>query len=250
MPLRRARPLPRAFEDDLAMNRWITMALLSGACAAAPAQTAAPLARDAMAERLAACTTCHGKEGRATNAGYFPRIAGKPAGYLYNQLLNFRDGRRQNAAMAYLLEHLSDDYLREIAEHFARLDLPYPPPQTRDAAPATLARGAALVRQGDAALSLPACTACHGERMTGALPAVPGLLGLPRDYLNAQLGAWRSGLRHAQPPDCMATIARRLALDDISALSLWLSSQPVPTDASPQTAPAVKLPLDCGGATP
>jgi hypothetical protein len=25
--------------------------------------------------------------------GYYPRIAGKPAGYLYNQLLNFRDGR-------------------------------------------------------------------------------------------------------------------------------------------------------------
>jgi cytochrome c553 len=232
------------------MNRWLTMALLSAVCAAAPAQTAAPLARDAMAERLAACTTCHGKEGRATNAGYFPRIAGKPAGYLYNQLLNFRDGRRQNAAMAYLLEHLSDDYLREIADHFAGLDLPYPPPQTRDAAAAALSRGAALVRQGDAALSLPACNACHGERMTGVLPAVPGLLGLPRDYLNAQLGAWRSGLRHAQAPDCMASIARRLALDDISALSLWLSSQPVPADASPQPAPAGKLPLDCGGAKP
>ena len=200
------------------MNRWITMALLSGACAAAPAQTAAPLARDAMAERLAACTTCHGKEGRATNAGYFPRIAGKPAGYLYNQLLNFRDGRRQNAAMAYLLEHLSDDYLREIAEHFARLDLPYPPPQTRDAAPATLARGAALVRQGDAALSLPACTACHGERMTGALPAVPGparpAARLPQCAARrlAQRPAARPAARlhgHHRPPPARSTTSVR-----------------------------------------
>jgi cytochrome c553 len=231
------------------MIRGLLTVVLSCAWAAVPAQTV-PLAREAMAERMAACTVCHGKEGRATNAGYFPRIAGKPAGYLYNQLLNFRDGRRQNAAMAYLLDPLSDDYLREIAAHFAGLDLPYPPPQTRDAPAAALARGAALVREGDASRSLPACTACHGERMTGALPAVPGLLGLPRDYLNAQLGAWRSGLRHAQAPDCMATIARRLAADDISALSLWLSSQPVPADAAPQPASAGKPPLDCGGATP
>ena len=56
---------------------------------------------DTMAQRMQACTVCHGKEGRATNAGYFPRIAGKPAGYLYNQLLNFREGRRHNATMAY-----------------------------------------------------------------------------------------------------------------------------------------------------
>ena len=48
-----------------------------------------------MAERVRACTACHGKEGRATSDGYYPRIAGKPAGYLYNQLVNFRDGRRQ-----------------------------------------------------------------------------------------------------------------------------------------------------------
>ena len=38
-------------------------------------------------------------------------------------------------------------------------------------------------------------------------PAVPGLLGLPRDYLNGQLGAWQTRQRHATAPDCMATIA-------------------------------------------
>ena len=53
--------------------------------------------KDRIAERVKACTVCHGKDGRATNEGYFPRIAGKPAGYLYAQLINFRDGRRNNA---------------------------------------------------------------------------------------------------------------------------------------------------------
>ena len=52
---------------------------------------AAPAFEDSMAQRTLACTACHGKEGRAGPDGYYPRIAGKPAGYLYNQLLNFRD---------------------------------------------------------------------------------------------------------------------------------------------------------------
>ena len=98
-----------------------------------------------MASRVLACTTCHGKEGRATAEGYFPRIAGKPAGYLHNQLLNFRDGRRSYPQMGYLIEHLTDDYLREMAVHFAALDLPYPPPPAPQGTPAQLEQGRALV---------------------------------------------------------------------------------------------------------
>ena len=88
---------------------------LGAATAAEPLRTVP----DTLAQRAVACTLCHGKEGRATNAGYFPRIAGKPAGYLYNQLMHFRDGRRQNPGMTNLLDHLSDAYLLDIAQHFA-----------------------------------------------------------------------------------------------------------------------------------
>ena len=75
-----------------------------------------------------ACTGCHGREGRAAPDGYYPRIAGKPAGYLFNQLRNFRDERRHYELMNGLLALLDDAYLREIAAYFAALDLPYPPP--------------------------------------------------------------------------------------------------------------------------
>ena len=60
-----------------------------------------------MTERMQACISCHGKAGRTINREYLPRIAGKPAGYLFNQLLNFRDGRRNNAVMTHLLQPLS-----------------------------------------------------------------------------------------------------------------------------------------------
>ncbi len=194
---------------------------------------------------MKACAACHGQEGRATNSGYFPRIAGKPAGYLHNQLINFREGRRQNATMAYLLDHMTDQYLHEIANHFASLDLPYPPAQTTQAPPATLARGEQLVRHGDAARGVPACAGCHGAAMTGVVPAMPGLLGLPYDYLLGQLGAWRTGMRRAAAPDCMGEITRRLSPQDVVAVTTWLSSQPV-TQSQPARSLPAKPPMECG----
>ncbi|MFT3857503.1 MAG: c-type cytochrome [Aquabacterium sp.] len=201
---------------------------------------------DTLAQRLQACTACHGAQGRATNQGYFPRIAGKPAGYLYNQLVNFQQGRRSNAAMTYLVDHLSEAYLQEIAGHFGALALPYPAPQPASAPPAVLARGRALALQGDATRRLPACLQCHGERLTGAMPAFPGLLGLSRDYLLAQFGAWRSGQRRAASPDCMAEITRRLSADDVAAVASWLAAQPLPADTHPAASAATPLPMDCG----
>jgi len=199
-----------------------------------------------MGQRMMACTVCHGAQGRATSSGYFPRIAGKPADYLYNQLLHFRDGRRQNPGMARLLDNLSDAYLRDMAEHFASLDLPYPPPQPAAASSDVLARGEALVRQGDADRDIPACMACHGAALTGLEPAIPGLLGLPRDYLIGQMGAWRTGLRLASPPDCMSEIAQRLSADEVSAVASWLAAQPLPANTRAAPASAQPLPMACG----
>jgi cytochrome c553 len=227
------------------LRGWRSLALVALLAAMSTKGLAAPF-EDSMAQRVLACTGCHGPEGRAAADGYYPRIAGKPAGYLYNQLLNFRDGRRQYRLMNALLAPLGDAYLGEIAAHFSGLDVPYPPPMAApsEALPGVAAR---IVHEGDAARKLPACTACHGAAMTGTAPFVPGLLGLPRDYLNAQLGAWRTGKRRAQSPDCMAVVAEALAPEEIGALSSWLAAQPVPAGARPATVFAAPLPMACGG---
>jgi cytochrome c553 len=221
--------------------------LLAAAATDATAAPAVPF-EDTIAQRVLACTGCHGREGRAAADGYYPRIAGKPAGYLFNQLRNFRDERRRYDLMNGLLALLDDTYLREIAEHFASLELPYPPPAPIGS-PALREAGEALVRRGDPVRGLPACADCHGTRMTGRTPFIPGLLGLPRDYLNAQLGAWRNGQRRAEAPDCMAQVAQRLSIEDIGAVSAWLASQPVPAHAAASIEPTATLPLPCGGVT-
>jgi len=244
--------------------------LLSAFLLCGAAASATPVVfQDNMAQRTLACTSCHGREGRAGPDGYYPRIAGKPAGYLYAQLLHFREGRRHYGLMAGLLETLSDEYLYEIARHFASQDLPYPPPQRANVPPEVLQRGQLLVTHGDTERRVPACASCHGKALTGVAPNVPGLLGLPRDYLNAQLGAWRTGQRRALAPDCMAEIARRLSSDDLSAVTAWLSSEVVPAtrhavsaeapapqrrkgrkaQVAPPPAPEPP-PMDCGAAQP
>jgi cytochrome c553 len=227
---------------------WALAALLSGyALAQGPRRI-----EDNMAERTRACTACHGDQGRAGPDGYYPRLAGKPAGYLHNQLRNFAQGRRHYGLMSRLVEPLDDAYMAEIAAHFASLSLPYPPPAPSKLPAALLARGEALVLRGDAQRGLPACVQCHGEKLTGVQPHVPGLLGLPLDYLNAQLGAWQTGQRRAQAPDCMAQILQRLPHEDIIAVSNWLASQALPTDTRPAPAPRQALLRDarwrCGSA--
>lgn len=235
--------IPRRAAGLAAVTALVAAASLSLLAPAAHAQQVA----DAMAKRVAPCMACHGKEGRAAADGYYPRIAGKPEGYLYNQLRNFRDGRRQQyPLMVYMVQHLSDDYLKEMAGFFASQHLPYPPPQTVDAPAATLERGRQLVQNGDPSRKIPACAACHGEALTGVSPAIPGLLGLPRDYINSQFGAWREGTRRAAEPDCMGQITRQLTPEDVAAVSTWLSSRSVPADARPAASLPAKLPVACG----
>jgi cytochrome c553 len=198
----------------------------------ANAQTPSKIVADSMAERSKTCVVCHGKEGRATNDGFFPRIAGKPSDYLFNQLTNFRDGRRQQVHMNYLVSNLPDVYLKDMAQYFANLDLPYANPQVTDLNPSILQRGQALVFTGDPSKKIAACVSCHGQSMMGMRSASPSLLGLPRDYLVAQLGAWQTGSRRAHTPDCMAKVAKQLSPNDIAAVTHWLAAQPISPEIS------------------
>ncbi|HEY2592178.1 MAG TPA: c-type cytochrome, partial [Steroidobacteraceae bacterium] len=86
--------------------------------------------------------------------------------------------------------------------------------------------------------------------LLGVEPDVPGLLGLSRDYLVAQLTAWRIGARRARAPDCMAEVVHRLSPADVYAATAWLASQPVPPGERPEAAFANPPPLECGSLAP
>jgi cytochrome c553 len=204
-------------------------------------------AADTLEQRLKACAVCHGERGEGlTKAEFYPRLAGKPAGYLFNQLVAFRDGKRRNPIMNYLVAYLSDDYLREISAYYARSKPPYPPPIP---APAQLAsRGQSLATKGDPSRNIPACTSCHGNPPYGMQPGIPGLAGLSNHYIASQMGAWRIGQRQAFEPDCMHEIAAALTPEDSAAVSAWLGSLRVPPNAEPLAAGSLDMPMECGTA--
>lgn len=205
---------------------------------------------DTLAQRIAACRGCHGDHGEGGDNGFNPRIASKPSLYLYRQLLNFREGRRSYPPMEYMVRLLPDAYLHEIADYFADQHPPHHSPAPANYPAAMLHRGQTLVRHGDAVRKVPACEACHGKSLAGVQPGIPALIGLPYDYISAQLGAWVTHTRAAAAPDCMATVAERLSAADITAVAAWLSTQPVPADLKPQAAGSTDMPLECGSAKP
>ena len=149
-------------------------------------------------------------------------------------------GTSSGPDFAALMQHQAD---RQAA--LRALDQPPAAPATQVPA-AVLERGRALALQGDPTRQIPACTQCHGRAMTGVLPAFPGLLGLPRDYLVGQLGAWQTDKRRAAAPDCMAQIAKRLSDEEVSAIATWLSSQTLPAQTHAVAASTAPLPVECG----
>ena len=203
-------------------------------------------APDNIETRMLACTPCHGMHGQGTKDDYFPRLAGKPAGYLFNQLAAFRDGRRHYSPMNYLLEYQSDTYLHAMAEYFSSQSPPFLPRHSTAAATVVLARGQQLATHGDASRGIPPCVSCHNPNFTGMEPGVPALVGLQPNYISAQLGAWRYGTRTALSPDCMQIVAGHLSEEDVTALAAWLSSLPAQPSAKPLPAGSLIPPLACG----
>ena len=227
------------------LRRLSRMLRHSGWLLATSIAWAQPLPPDNMDARVQPCAACHGESGRvAADEDYFPSIAGKPAGYLYEQMINFRHGRRQHDIMQAMFAVLSEGYLNEIAVYYAA-QTPKLHSPTRLSEP-DAGEIEMLIRHGDATRNLPACTACHGDDLVGAKPTIPGLLGLRSEYLAAQLGAWREGTRRAAAPDCMHTVAIRLSPAEIDRVSRWLASQPYPRNAKPLPQLPDPLPLPCG----
>lgn len=181
---------------------------------------------DTMEQRLAACSSCHGEYGRgvATNPK-IPRLAGKPAGYLYKQLRAFQTGQSKNAAMAYVVRQLDPEYLQKIAHYYANQQVPYAEQKLPDISEGDLKRGELLAKHGDPERGVPACQHCHGAELTGVNPMIPGIINQPFDYVQAQLQLWRTNTRSVESTHCMWVVASRMKESDVKAVSGWLAQQ-------------------------
>ncbi len=190
---------------------------------------------DTLEQRLAACSACHGERGMGdASRPEIPRLAGKPAGYLYKQMHSIKSQQGQNQAMEYVMRQLSPSYMHKIAQYYEQQVIPYQASKLpADITPAMLVRGKELVEKGDEARGVPACMDCHGQALTGVKPMIPGLLNQPYAYLSTQLSLWRNNARSVESTHCMWVVAKRMKNSDVPAVSAYLASLPLPEQVQP-----------------
>jgi len=166
----------------------------------------------------AACAACHGQDGNSP-AGAFPSIAGQGERYLAKQLQDIKSGARAAVLMTGQLDAFSDQDMLDVAAYFAAQTA------TGGAAdPALLELGETIYRAGVARKSIAACTACHSPTGQGnSAAAFPLLAGQWPEYTEAQLKAFRSGVRHNDGDSQMMRItAMDLSDKEIAAVASYI----------------------------
>ena len=177
------------------MNRLLLLAAcLWPAVAVAQAPAAAPDAKADLerGRQLATqvCAACHGADGNSATPAN-PSLAGQHADYITQQLAHFKAGIRQNPIMQGIAAGMTPDDMRATGVYYSQQK-----PKGLAARDAQLVKiGQSLWRGGDAALGVPACSACHGPTGAGMPKNYPRIGGQFADYTYGQLKAFASGQR-------------------------------------------------------
>jgi len=211
--------------------RWIVALAFCVSCSLANAAASSPVdgagVPDTIEQRAIACTSCHGVRGTGSaDSGAAPRIAGQPAAYLALQLAYFQSGQRKDESMQYITQSLTPAYAKEIAAYFSSQSAGSDNPKASMTTSALTQRGAQVVFKGDPGRGVPPCASCHGRRLAGREPLIPGLTDLSSRYLAAQFAQWRSHARAADRPYCMGVVANRMSEAQIEAVVQWLANRP------------------------
>lgn len=160
-----------------------------------------------------ACATCHGLKGEG-DGRLTPRLAGLDAGYLHRQLDDYANGRRAHAQMRTIARRMSGADRAKVSAYYAQL------PSTAE----TLPKLSALYQAK--------CASCHGARGEGVGRGNPPLAGQPPAYIEAQLLAWRTGLRRGDGAGEMLAVSRALTPAEIRHLAS-LAAVPLPPARRP-----------------
>ena len=166
----------------------------------------------------AVCVACHGPDGNAVGNS-FPKLAGQHESYLVKQLNNFKVQAgaqmplRMNASMVPYAMALSEQDIRNVSAFYAKQT--YKPATAKNKA--TVRLGEKIWRGGIAAKGVPACAACHSPNGAGLPVQYPRLAGQWGEYNEAQLIAFKGGIRNNNA--AMTAIASRLSEAEIKAVA-------------------------------
>jgi cytochrome c553 len=162
------------------------------------------------------CAACHTNDGsRGSPAN--PIIQGQHPEYLVKQLSEFKAGKRANAIMLGMSMTLSEDDMKNVAAFYAGKQ---PKPgfaKNKD----LVALGEKIYRGGIADRNVPACAGCHSPSGAGIPAEYPRLGGQHADYTEAQLVAFRGGVRKNSAQ--MMGVAAKMNDREIKAVSDYIA---------------------------
>ena len=150
------------------------------------------------------CVACHGQNGNSNNSAW-PNLAGQKRIYLATQLKAFRSGARKNLLMDDIVKNLSDTQIETLAIYYSEL-------------PVVVKKHDIVNQQGRNIRSH--CLSCHGYKGITVNQQWPNLAGQQKDYLKAQLLAFKQDTRIS--PE-MQVIAKELSDSQIEAVAEYYS---------------------------
>jgi cbb3-type cytochrome c oxidase subunit III len=200
-----------------ALSALTLAAVLAAPAIAATAPAAAkPDLAKGQAISTQVCAACHTNDGtRGSPAN--PILAGQHPEYLVKQLQEFKSGKRNNAVMKGFAGTLSDDDMKHVAYFYASKSAK--PGFAKDKASVKL--GEQIYRAGIAAKGVPACAGCHSPNGAGIPAQYPRIGGQHADYTEAQLVAWRGGVRGNSAQ--MSAIAAKMSDAELKAVADYVA---------------------------
>ena len=192
------------------------VSLLAGTSQAAETKPAfkADLAKgQQLAATCLACHTADGTRGSPAN----PILQGQHPEYLVKQLTEFKSGKRKNAVMAGMVANLSEEDMKHLAAFYASKTAKPGFAKVKE----TVVLGEQIYRGGLASKAVPACAGCHSPNGAGIPAQYPRVGGQHGDYSEAQLLAFRSGLRGNSAQ--MSAIAAKMNDREIKAVADYMA---------------------------
>jgi cytochrome c553 len=157
------------------------------------------------------CVACHGPGGNSQNPDY-PVLAGQSWRYIYIQLKDFKEGRRNDPVMSAMAAGLSRDDMIALGNYFAAVK-PQPIAFKADGAKVEAGR-----KISDAVL----CPMCHLGGFIGQ-NEIPKVAGQYPQYIRKQLLDFRAK-RRTNDAGNMTSVAGTLSDDDIENLTQYIAN--------------------------
>ena len=161
----------------------------------------------------AACHTADGSRGLPAN----PILQGQIPEYLVKQLHEFKSGKRDNAIMKGMASTLSDADIRNVAAFYASKQAKPGFAKNKE----LVLLGERIYRGGIADRQVPACAGCHTPDGAGIPSQYPRLSGQHGDYSEAQLVAFRGGVRNNSVE--MTGVAAKMNDREIKAVADYIA---------------------------